>query len=107
MNEKAQNTDAIEVLELNNILGGWMKVEYYKSVNFDLKNNYCVRVPFTRDKLIVYGGTTPRSIEKRVFALFDMIKNEVIKVDCQTMDLIKIEENKIRFFDKVLEKIMQ
>ena len=84
-----------------------MKVEYYKSVNFDLKNNYCVTVPFTRDKLIVYGGTTARSIEKGVFSLFDMIKNEVIKVDCQTMDLIKIEENKIRSFDKVLEKIMQ
>jgi hypothetical protein len=107
MNEKAQNTDAIEVLELNDIIGGWMKVEYYKSVNFDMKNQYCVTLPFTRDKLIVYGGTTARSIEKGIFALFDMIKNEIIKVDSQTMDLIKLEENKIRSFDTALEKIMQ
>ena len=107
MNEKAQNTDVIEVLELNDILGGWMKVEYYKSVNFDMKNNYCVTLPFTRDKLIVYGGTTARCLEKGIFALFDMIKNEIIKVDSQTMDLIKLEENKIRSFDTALEKIMQ
>ena len=107
MNEKAQNTDAIEVLELNDIISGWMKVEYYKSVNFDLKNQYCVTLPFTRDKLIVYGGTTARSIGKGIFALFDMIKNEIIKVDSQTMDLIKLEENKIRSFDTALEKIMQ
>ncbi len=106
MNDKAQNTDAIEVLELNDIIGGWMKVDYYKSVGFDMKNNYCITLPFTREKLIVYGGSTARSIEKRIFALFDMIKNEVIKVDSQTMDLIKLEENKIRSFDTALQKIM-
>ena len=107
MNGKPRNTDVIEVLELNDIISGWMKVEYYKSVGFDMKNNYCVTLPFTRDKLIVYGGTTARSIEKGIFALFDMIKNEIIKVDSKTMDLIKLEENKIRSFDTALQKIMQ
>ena len=107
MNEKTQNTDVIEVLELNDIIGGWIKVDYYKSVGFDMKNNYCVTLPFTRDKLIVYGGTTARSLEKRIFALFDMIKNEIIKVDSQTMDLIKLEENKIRSFDTALEKFLK
>ena len=34
-----------------------------------------------------------------------MIKNECIKVDSETMDLIKREENKIRAFDNALEKI--
>ena len=107
MNGKPKNTDVIEVLELNDIMSGWMKVEYYKSVGFDMKNNYCVTLPFTRDKLIVYGGTSARSIEKGIFALFDMIKNEIIKVDSKTMDLIKLEENKIRSFDTALQKIMQ
>ena len=107
MNEKTQNTDVIEVLELNDIIGGWIKVDYYKSVGFDMKNNYCVTLPFTRDKLIVYGGTTARSLEKRIFALFDMIKNEIIKVDSKTMDLIKLEENKIRSFDTALEKFLK
>ena len=105
MTEKTKNTDVIEVLELNDIIGGWMMVDYYKSVGLDLKNNYCITLPFTRDKLLIYGGSSARSIEKRLFALFDMIKNECIKVDSDTMDLIKREENKIRAFDNALEKI--
>ena len=105
MNAKTRNTDVIEVLELSDIMGGWMMVDYYKSVGLDLKGNYCITLPFTRDKLLVYGGSSARSLEKRLFALFDMIKNECIKVDSDTMDLIKREENKIRAFDNALEKI--
>ena len=105
MNQKTKNTDVIEVLELNDIISGWMMVDYYKSVGLDLKNNYCITLPFTRDKLLIYGGSSARSIEKRLFALFDMIKNECIKVDSETMDLIKREENKIRAFDNALEII--
>ena len=106
MDKNIKNIDIIEVLELNDIVSGWMMVDYYKSVGLDLKISYCLTLPFTRDKLLVYGGSTARSLERRIFALFDMIKNEVIKVDSQTMDLIKLEENKIRSFDKALEKIM-
>ena len=105
MNSQTRNTDVIEVLELSDIMGGWMMVDYYKSVGLDLKSNFCITLPFTRDKLLVYGGASARSIEKRLFALFDMIKNECIKVDSDTMDLIKREENKIRAFDNALEKI--
>ena len=105
MTEKTKNTDVIEVLELNDIISGWMMVDYYKSVGLDLKSNYCLTLPFTRDKLLVYGGSSARSLEKRLFALFDMIKNECIKVDSHTMDLIKREENKIRAFDNAIEKL--
>ena len=105
MNSKTRNTDVIEVLELSDIMGGWMMVDYYKSVGLDLKGNYCITLPFTRDKLLVYGGSSARSLEKRLFALFDMIKNECIKVDSDTTDLIKREENKIRAFDNAFEKI--
>ena len=105
MNSQTRNTDVIEVLELSDIMGGWMMVDYYKSVGLDLKSNFCITLPFTRDKLLVYGGASARSLEKRLFALFDMIKNECIKVDSDTMDLIKREENKIRAFDNALEQI--
>ena len=105
MNSKPRNTDVIEVLELSDIMGGWMMIDYYKSVGLDLKSNYCITLPFTRDKLLVYGGSSARSLEKRLFALFDMIKNECIKVDSDAMDLIKREENKIRAFDNALEQI--
>ena len=107
MNEKVQNSDVIEVLELNDIISGWIKVEYYKTIGFDMRNSYCITLPFTKDKLIIYGGSTARSIEKRIFALFDMIKNEIIKVDSQTMELIKYEEKKIRSFDTTLQKFDQ
>ena len=70
-----------------------------------MKNNYCITLPFTRDKLLIYGGSSARSIEKRLFAIFDMIKNECIKVDSATMDLIKQEENKIRAFDNAIESM--
>ena len=106
MDKKVKNTDVMEVLELNDIKSGWMKVDYYKSIGLDIKISYCLTLPFTRDKLIIYGGSTARSLERRIFALFDMIKNEIIKVDPKTMELIKLEENKIRSFDKALEKIM-
>ena len=106
MDKNIKNTDVIEVLEINDIVSGWMKVDYYKSIGLDLKISYCLTLPFTRDKLLIYGGSTSRSLERRIFALFDMIKTEVIKVDPKTMDLIKLEENKIRSFDKALEKIM-
>jgi hypothetical protein len=106
MDKNIKNTDVIEVLELNDIISGWMMVDYYKSIGLDLKISYCLTLPFTRDKLLIYGGSTARSLERRIFALFDMIKNEVIKVDPKTMDLIKLEENKIRSFDKALERIM-
>ena len=106
MDQNIKNTDVIEVLELNDINGGWIMVDYYKSIGLDLKISYCLTLPFTRDKLLIYGGSTARSMERRIFALFDMIKNQVIKVDPKTMDLIKLEENKIRSFDKALERIM-
>ena len=106
MDKNVKNTDVIEVLELNDIESGWIMVDYYKTIGLNLKISYCLTLPFTRDKLLIYGGSTARSLDRRIFALFDMVKNEVIKVDPQTMDLIKLEENKIRSFDKALERIM-
>ena len=106
MDQNVKYTDVIEVLELNDIESGWIMVDYYKTIGLNLKISYCLTLPFTRDKLLIYGGSTARSLERRIFALFDMVKNEVIKVDPQTMDLIKLEENKIRSFDKALERIM-
>ena len=104
MSEKNRNTDVIEVLELNDIISGWIRVDYYKSVGLDLKNNYCVTFPFTRDKLLIYGGSSMRSNDKKIFALFDMIKNECIRLDTRTIDMLKLEELKIRAFDDVLNK---
>ena len=93
--EKNIYCDSIEVLELNDIKSGWIKVDYYKSADLNLKINFCTVVPFTRDKLLIYGGNNSR-VQKRLFALFDMSKNECMKVDTQTMEQIKMEEKKIK-----------
>ena len=98
-------SEAIEVLELNDISSGWCKIDYYKGSSFDIRQENVSMSPFTRTKLLIYGGSSARSIEKRLFAIFDMIKNECIKVDSATMDLIKQEENKIRAFDNAIEKM--
>ena len=102
--EKKNNSDVIEVLELNDIKSGWIKVDYYKSADLNFKINYCTVLPFTRDKLLIYGGNNPR-VYKKLFALFNMSKNEVMKVDTQTMEQIKLEEKRIKMTDMALAKI--
>lgn len=102
-----KNCDKIEVMDLKNIDNGWINVDYYKSSGLDLKLNFCKTMPFTKDKLIIYGGNNVRSsIEaQNFFALFDMNKNEIFQVDKQTMELIKLEEKKVRQSDLALTKI--
>ena len=101
-----KNSDKIEVLNLNNIDKGWVNIDYYKSSGLDLKVNFCKTMPFTKEKLIIFGGNNARNIEEQSFyALFDMNKNEIIKVDKQTMELIKLEEKKMRIADLALTKI--
>ena len=104
--KNSKNSDKIEVLNLNNIDKGWINIEYYKSIGLDLKVNFCKTMPFTKDKLIIFGGNNIRSFEEQNFyALFDMNKNEIIKVDKQSMELIKLEKKKMRLADLALTKI--
>ena len=99
-----KNSDKIEVLELNDIKSGWIEVDYYKSADLDLKQNYCTVLPFTRNKLLIYGGNDSR-VTKKLFALFDMSKNECVKVDTKTLELIKLEEKQMKMIDQELAKI--
>ena len=105
MSEKTNNyCDSIEVLVLNDINQGWLKVDYYKTPGLNLKVNYCITAPYTKNQLLIYGGSNIRSL-KNIFALFHMIRSECIKVDTQTMELIKLEEKKSRLVDLALTKL--
>ena len=100
-----KNIDKIELLELNNIDKGWSKIEYYKSCGIDLKFNFCRTIPFSKDKLLIFGGNYARNTENQNFyVIFDMNKYEIIQVDKQTMDMIKMEEKKIMLNDLALTK---
>ena len=105
MNEKTNYSDSIEVLVLNDISQGWIKIDYYKTPGLNLKVNYCMTIPFTRNQLLIYGGSNMRSFRQNIYALFHMIRNECNKVDPQTMELIKLEEKKSRLVDLALTKL--
>ena len=105
MCDKINYSDSIEVLELTNIQKGWIIVDYYKTPGLNLKVNYCMTLPFTKEQLLIYGGSNMRSFTKNIYALFHMIKNECNKVDTQTMELIKLEEKKSRLVDLALTKL--
>ena len=106
ISEKTNNySDSIEVLLLNDLSQGWLKVDYYKTPGLNLKVNYCMTIPFTRNQLLIYGGSNMRSFRQNIFALFHMLRSECIKVDTQTMELIKLEEKKSRLVDLALTRL--
>ena len=97
--KKKNYSEIIEVLELNDISGGWIKVDYYKSAMIDLKENYVDICPFTKEKLLIRGVRNMRT-NKRVHALFDMAKNEIVIAEEKILEHLRQEENKIKIYTK-------
>jgi hypothetical protein len=98
------NSEIIEILELKDISSGWIKLDYYKESGCDLKNTHVKVVPFTRNKLLIYGGNKPR-FNNKIFAIFMIDKNEMIKVDKRMLEEIKIEEKKIKDINKIINNL--
>ena len=99
------NSEIIEVLELNDISSGWCKVDYYKGSFFDLRNEIVTTLPFTRNKLLIYGGKSVREVGK-LFGLFLIDRLEVIKADKEVIEKIKCEQKKIKLLNKTHSKAM-
>ena len=97
------NSEAIEVLELNDISSGWCKVDYYKGSSFDLRNEIVTTLPFTRNKLLIYGGKNVRDGGK-LFGLFLIDRMEVIKADKDIIEKIKFEQKKIKLLNNTVAK---
>ena len=98
------NSEIIEILELKDISSGWIKLDYYKESGCDLKNTHVKVVPFTRNKLLIYGGNKPR-FNNKIFAIFMIDKNEMIKVDKRMLEEIKLEEKKIKDINKIINNL--
>lgn len=75
-----RNSDIIEVLELKDINGGWIKIDYYKNAQFDFTMNYCKVLQFSKDKLLIYGGNDSR-VTKKMYALYLLERNEIVKIN--------------------------
>ena len=97
------NSEIIEVLELNDISSGWCKVDYYKGSSFDLRNELVTTLPFTRNKILIYGGKNVRDGGK-LFGLFLIDRMEVIKADKEVIEKIKCEQKKIKLLNNAYSK---
>ena len=98
------NSEIIEVLELNDISSGWCKVDYYKGSSFDLRNEFVTTLPFTRNKILIYGGKNVRNNGK-LFGLFLIDRLEVIKADKEVIENIKCEQKKIKLLNNTYAKM--
>ena len=97
------NSETIEVLELNDISSGWCKVDYYKGSSFDLRNELVTTLPFTRNKILIYGGKNVRDGGK-LFGLFLIDRMEVIKADKEVIEKIKCEQKRIKLLNNAYTK---
>ena len=97
------NSEIIEVLELNDISSGWCKVDYYKGSSFDLRNELVTTLPFTRYKILIYGGKNVRDGGK-LFGLFLIDRMEVIKADKEVIEKIKCEQKKMKLLNNTYSK---
>ena len=97
------NSEIIEVLELNDISSGWCKVDYYKGSLFDIRNEPVRTLPFTRNKLLIYGGKGARDGGK-LFGLFLIDRMEVIKADKDVIEKIKCEQKKMKLLNNTYSK---
>ena len=98
------NSEIIEVLELNDLSSGWCKVDYYKGSSFGLKNEYVTILPFTRTKLLLYGGKSGRD-NLKLFGLYLIDRMELIKSDKDIIEKIKLEQKKIKLINGAYNKM--
>ena len=102
--EKKNYSEAIEVLELNDISSGWCKIDYYKGSSFDIRQENVSISPFTRTKLLIYGGKSSRENEK-LFGIYLIDKMELIKADKDVIEKIKLEQKKIKMINNTYGKL--
>jgi hypothetical protein len=97
-------SDVIEVVELQDLQKGWMKIDYLNKSTMHFKLKYCSVYPLTKDKLLIYGANSLRNSLKS-FAVFDLVKKEIFKVDSKMMELIISQARKSKRLSKILFSI--
>ena len=91
-------------MELNDISSGWCKIDYYKGSSFDIRQENVTTLPFTRTKLLIYGGKSSRDNEN-LFGIYLIDKMGLIKADKDVIEKIKFEQKKIKMINKTYEKM--
>ena len=97
-------SEAIEMLELNDISSGWCKIDYYKGSSFDIRQENLITLPFTSTKLLIYGGKSSRENEN-LFGIYLIDKMELVKADKDVIEKIKCEQKKIKMINNTYGKL--
>ena len=97
-------SEAIEMLELNDISSGWCKIDYYKGSSFDIRQENLITLPFTLTKLLIYGGKSSRE-NQNLFGIYLIDKMELIKADKDLIEKIKCEQKKIKMINNSYGKL--
>ena len=91
-------SEAIEMLELNDLSSGWCKIDYYKGSSFDIRQENIIASPFTRTKLLIYGGKSSRE-NGNLFGIYLIDKMELVKANKEIIEKIKYEQKKIKMIN--------
>ena len=86
----SQNSDAIELLDLVEIIQCWAKVEYNNKACVDLKFSNNGVYSLTDDKLLIYGGLENRGI-KKCYVVFDLRTFDILPISVQTLEQLKVQ----------------
>ena len=85
-------SEAIEILNVNNISSGWAKIDYNKKASVDLKSTDLRVIELTSDKLLFYGAVEGRD-NGTSFIVFDLRNFDLYQVDQQTVEKIKMNRS--------------
>lgn len=83
-------SDQIELLDLVDMNQGWAIVNYNNKSNVDLRIHENKVYPLTEDKLLIYGATESRTINK-TYCIFDLRTFILQAVDEQELEEFKIQ----------------
>lgn len=89
----SQNSDVIELLDLVDMNQGWAKIEYSNKANVDLKFSHTGIYPLTEDKILIYGASDSRRMQK-CFVIFNLRTFDVTKVDRELLEELRMNAMK-------------
>ena len=101
--QKPTYTDTIEILDLTEINQGWMKINYNNKARMDLKcfvNFY----PLNDFLMLIYGGLESRQ-SKRDACIFNLVKDEMTKIDRNIMEELRSESKNNKFLNNIVMSV--
>ena len=101
--QKPTYTDTIEILDLTEISQGWMKINYNNKARMDLKcfvNFY----PLNDFLMLIYGGLESRQM-KRDACIFNLVKDEMTKIDRNIMEELRTESKNNKFLNNIVMSV--